>query len=749
MLTDVNNHNWKKIMLVMPLFALIIFGFSLSQIAGNVLFVKRVGSEFLPYTYVANSILGTLMSLVIASTIGKHSVARYIQLLSIISIAALIGIIYMIKIDFIWAYPIFLVFSQLIYMVLGGLLMWDVGMKTCGPVEGKWAFGYFSLGASLGGISAGALSSLVSEKYGTELLIPVIAASLVLVLINSIVLQRVYSDSFKPDISSDRQSPWETLKEGFIYYRKSRIAKMLSMILVLFASVKSIGDYQFQKILGDNFSESAFSAISGYVSIAENALLIIVFLFAQKWLLNKFGVLKTFSASPILVFIPFVLLLFYPFYLIAIGLKLSIKLVNYSTFSSSVRLILTAIPHKVRSSVSTFVGGNADSGGALVAGTALIFLTRYLPNIWIIGLGVFILLIIIFLAYVLRREYINQVISNLSSEDIDDVHTAIENLAEPAYSKLGVQELMNMIETKNLETETVRKIVFALGKIDNVRIIPGLLDIFERYDITVKYAAIDAIHSFTNLNERLSEIPFTRLNLIETYQRIFLEEDDPDLKIFILHHLKDFDPDHVITFLKDAAKNPNPTIQYQAIKAMKYFDDRGIVRYVRPFLMDKSVMIRASAIIVLWQFMELRPTLLKEFIKINSSKEKEYILACFFIISKLNFHWESRLAEEHLNSNDPQIRAMAALTLMQIDDLKGMDIFVESLIGSDEFSIIMARNVKDLFMNTKNALIKNIRARGEDAVSGCIANLQRTYLNFSKDIELLSSQKPDFTPFNR
>ena len=747
MLTEENQHNWKKIIMVMPLFALIIFGYSLSQIAANVLFVKRVGSEFLPYTYVVNAILGTVISLIAASTASKHSIARYVQLLSLISALVLTGVMFMVNANMIWAYPIFLVFTQLVYAVLGGLLMWDVGMKICGPIEGKWAFGYFSLGASLGGIAAGALSSFVGENYGTELLIPVIIASLVLLFINSIIVQFHFADNFKPDNTVVGQSAWQTLKEGFLYYRKSKIAKMLSTILVLFYSVKLIGDYEFQKILGDSLSEGHFAVISGYVSIAENALLIVVFLFAQKWILSKLGVLKTFSSSPILVLIPFVMLFFYPIYILAIGAKVLIKMVNYSTFSSSIRLILTSIPHKVRSSVSTFVGGNSESGATLLAGTALIFLTKYLANSWIVGLGIALLAVIIFMAFILRREYINQIVKNLSSDDIDDVHTAIENLAEPAYKKLGVQELMQMIERENLAIETVRKIIFALGKIDNINVIPGLLDIFDRYDITVKYAAIDAIHGFSDLSERLNEVPFTRLNLIETYQRIFLEEEDPDLKIFILKHLKDFDPDHVITFLKDAVKHPNPQIQYQAIKAMKYFNDRGIVRYIRPFLMDKSVMIRASAVIVLWQFMELRPQLLKEFIKMNSSKEKEYILAAFFIISKLELHWESRTVEGYLNNADLQIKTMAALTLMEIDDFMGMNIYVDTLISENDFSVTMARNIKDLSVNVKNALLINVKNRGAQAVQVCVANMQKTYLNYSKEIEFLTNQKTGISPF--
>ncbi|MDP2624673.1 MAG: HEAT repeat domain-containing protein, partial [Candidatus Peregrinibacteria bacterium] len=742
-----NTHKWDKIFFVAPLFAFIIFGYVLAGISGNVLFVKRIGVEFLPYTYVANALFGTVAALFVAGSIGKHSVAKLIQVIAGLGAIIFFGTFLLIQEDIWWGYPILLIFGQILYMLLGAIIMWDLGLKICTPLEAKRTFSFFSLGASVGGIIAGTVSSLITETYGTEILIPIVIGSLALVALNAVLIQFFYHDKLAPSADADEMSHWESIKNGFLYYRKSKLARMLSFVLILFFSVRWIGDYEFQKILGDTFTEDEFSKVSGYVSIVENAILIVMFLFVQRFIIGRLGVLNTLLASPAFVLVPFFILFFFPVYLVVTGVKVFTKVINYSTFSSSIRLMFTAIPHGIRSSVTTFIGGNSESAGMLLAGAGLLILTNLLANEWIIAIGIGLCLFMILVVIFIKREYIKQIVHNLEATDLEDLHSAIENLAEPAYHELGVNELMKMVQRENLDVETVRKIIFSLGKIDNVNVIPSLIDFFRKYDITVKYAVIEAIHSFKNLNERLGDLPFTRFNLIDAYQEIFLHEEDPELKVFILKHLRDFDPDNVIKFLKEAIEKQDSAVQYQAIKAMKYFHDRGIIQYVKPFLDDERAMVRASSIIALWQFTELRPQLMKRFVEMMMKPDKDSVLSIFLIISKVGITWEAKYVRDKLLDKDAQVQTMAALTLLEIDDYKGLHLTIENLIKQTPFSAIVARNIKDLSPKTKRRLLELIRRKDELSIQTCIANLKSTYLNFGEEIEFLTSEKSNLTTF--
>jgi len=736
-----------KILLVMPLFGLLIFGYVLSTIVANVLFVKRLGADLLPYVYIVNAVLTPIVAVMLAGVINRFSSAKLISVLTGFG-AIVFGVnLFLIYKDLSWSYVMLLAVVQLLYMVLSGIAMWDMALKICSPLEAKRTFNYYGLGASLGGIIAGIFSSYFSEKIGTESLIFAVILSLIIALANSIIIQIKYSKELMPDPDQQKQSAFESLKEGFRYYHTSKLAKYIFLIILLFQAVHWIGEFEFQNILGSHYGEDAFAQISGYVSIVENALLIFVFLFLQKSILDKIGVIRTLTFSPIVILIPFFILFFFPYVLIANSVKIIIKLINYSTFSSSIRMIYTAIPNAIRSSVTTFIGGYSESGGMFMAGVVLLALSEWLNDKWIIGIGIGLLFAMIAIIFFLKKEYVNDLKRNLHGDKPRDIHNAIENFAEPIYKKIGVQELMKMVQHEKLDNDTVRKIVFALGKINNVNVIPSLLEIFHKYDVTVKYTVIEAIHSFDNLNKRLNALPFTRLNLIEAYQEIFLREEDNELKIMILHRLKDFNPDDVIIFLRNAMKDKKSEIKYQAIKAMKYFNDRGIVQYVKPFLDDSNPMIKASSIISLWQFKELRPQLMKKFVEIMSSATKENILATLLIIAKLRITWESDWAKNHLNNQDLGIQTMAALTLMEIDDISGIKIIIDNLVKDTPFSILVARNLKQMSAKTKDRLLTQIHGMSDDRINICVKNLENSYLNFTEEIEYLTGNKAGISRF--
>ncbi|MDA1060996.1 MAG: hypothetical protein O3B47_04340, partial [bacterium] len=713
MLEERSQQDWWKIGLIMSLFLVIIFGYVLSKISGNVLFVKRVGSDLLPYTYIADSILSFIVAMAIAANINRFNVTRLIQIVTLVGIIAYIGLFLLIRQDVFYSYPAYLIFGNVIFEILAAIFMWEVALKLTTPFEAKKNTGYFSLGASLGGIVAGLTSSFLSSYFSTEFLLLPIIGCLGLTLILSIAINVRYNEKLKNTKTDKNKSTIKELGEGFSYFKNNKLSKLVALILVIYGIVGWIIDFEFQKIMGETFTEDKFSQIVGVISIAENLVLLAIFLVLQKWILTRLGIMKALLIAPIFVLVPFSILVILPVYYIVTGLKLIDKATYQSMFSSPIRLIFNAVPNVVRSKVRTLVKSSTNSIGTLIAGIGLILLTRYLSNIWIISIGVGLVIITAIVAYLLKKEYTIQITENLNSQDLDDLHSAIENLAEPAYHRLGVIELMKVLENNNLGAETIRKIVFSLGKIDNVKVIPSLLELFENNDITVKYSVIEAIHGFTDLNKDLEPLPFTRQNILDIYENIFLKEEDPNLKIFILQHLKDFNESEVIMFLKNAMQSKNPSIQGYAIKAMRFFNDRGIIKYVKPFLKNNVKMLKGSAIIALWQFEEMRTKLIQEFVKIISSDETESVLTSLYIISKLHFSWELHYVENKLKDKNKGIRTMAALTLSQLGKTEGIKTITKSLLTLTPYSKIIARNIKELNPRIRGKLFKRIRSMSE------------------------------------
>ncbi|MEK9160039.1 MAG: HEAT repeat domain-containing protein [Patescibacteria group bacterium] len=735
---------WKKLLLLLPIFVAYTFGAALSGIVGRVLFVERVGADYLPYIYIVCAACGSLLTIFIAAMMKKISLAKLLQIFSWIGAALFFANYLLMKSGNTWVYTVFLVVSTFFYLILGGTVIWRLAGSLSTLFESKANFVHYASAYSLGGVLAGLASSLLEEVLDLEDLILLVCGSLVLAAINLIFLQSCYEKQLAPvPEEGPKVSEWNVLKKEFVDFRKTNLAKTLFVALTIFNVVWWISDFEFQKIAEEQLSEEEYVKISGYLNIATSLLLGLALLVQNK-ITKKAGVLNSLLLSPVLVFIPFLLLFLFPTPLFAFVVCLVTSVVGYSIFSNSSMEAYTALPNSIRNRVATFISGNSDATAMLVAGAGLAILTEYLANIWILGVSCVLLLINAGLFAYIRQIYLHQVLLNLGSTNQVDMHGAIENLAEEAYHEVGVQELMKLISWRNLDEETVRKIVFALGKINNIEVLPNLLEMFKKHNSTVKYSIVEAIHSFKDLNKQLEAFPFTRLNLIEAYEKIFLEEEDTELKLLILDQLGDFDPDKVITFLRNTVNDKNPEVSTRAISAMRFFHDRGIVAYVRPHLDSTDPKVQAAAIISIWQFAELKPLLMKYFVQIMSGSSRENVLATLNVIGSLGFTWEKAYAQKHLLSSDPLIKQMAALTLMQLNDEQAVLTVSDALMNKTSESLFFARALKKIPLRIKKLVLKRVNDSGEVAASTCVEILKSTYLNFIEEIEGLSAAKENF-----
>lgn len=729
----------RKLLLLAPLFMLYAFGGSLSAIVGRVLFVERVGADYLPYTYMVGAVLGSLMTIFIAGMMKKVSLAKLLQFFSWVGAALFFANYLFIESGAMWAYSVFLVVSIFFYLILGGTVVWRIAGSLNTLFESKASFIYYAHASSLGGVLAGLASSTLEKTLGLENLILLVCGSLVLAALNLIVIQLGYQKQLQPMLEEGPQlSEWSLLKKGFVDFKKTKLAKMLFLALTIFNIVWWISDFEFQKIAGEKLSQDEYAKLSGYLSISTNVLLGVALLVQQK-IIKKVGILNSLLLSPLLVFIPFALLFLFPTPLFAFVVCLAAPVVGESIFSNSSMASLTALPNSIRSRVATFISGNADSIAMFIAGGGLLASTKYLDNTWVIASAGILLLINALLFARTKQIYLHQVLLNLGSTNKIDMHGAIENLAEETYQEVGTQELMKLVSWRNLDEETVRKIVFALGKIGNIKVVPSLLEMFKKHDATVKYSIVEAIHSFPDLNDRLDEFPFTRLNIIEAYEKIFLEEEDTELKLLILDQLGDFDPDEIITFLRKVINDKNPEVSTRAISAMRFFRDRGIIAYVRPYLENPDPKVQAAAITSLWQFPELKPLLMKYVIQIMSGTGREAILAALTIIGTLEFTWEKTYVQKQFSSSDETVKQNATLTLMQLGDEQAIPAVSKSLANNKtQESIFFARALKKVPLRIKKLILKQVLEAGEAAMNNCIKTFKSTYLNFTEEIDALS-----------
>ncbi len=731
---------FKKVLLVAPLFILFNYGCSLSGIIGRVLFVERIGSEFLPYAYVVSAILGGIFAISVSNFLKKLSLAKLLQIFSWLGALLFFGNYILMAYDSFWSYVLFFTVSTSFYLILAGTVIWRIAGNISSLFETKSIFIYYSLAYSLGGVLAGISTSYLETIWGMEKLIIPVSISLVLAAINLLLIQNKYHEQLQPVAEDgEKLSYFASLKKDFLDFKKTRLAKMLFIGITIFNIVWWMSDYEFQKIAGDALTEDEYSQVSGILTIV-NHLLLILTIFVETWVMKKAGVLQSLLLSPLLVLISFALLFFFPTPAFAFILNVTTPLIGLSIFTSSTQSAFTALPNSIRNKVATFVSGNSDAFAMLFAGLFLVFLTEFFDNIWIIAIACALLFLDAILIWMTKKIYLQQVLINLGSTNQIDMRGAIENLAEQTYRDVGVQELMKLMSWRKLDSETSRKIIFALGEIGNVNVIPSLLERFKTDDTNIKYSIVETIHSFPKLKEKLKDLPFTRLSIVENYEKIFLEEEDQDLKVFILERLGDFDPDNVITFLRNTLNDKSQELQRKAITAMRFFNDRGIISYIKPHLESEDPLTHSAVITALWQFPELKPLLMKYVVQIMAGSSKEHIIAALTVIGTLKFSWEKTYVQKQLENSDKTIKQMAALTLMQLNDASPIPMFISELTKKSADGIFFARALKKIPLNLKKSILREIQRMEEADIKACMENLDASYLNFNDEIEFMTGE---------
>ena len=84
---------------------------------------------------------------------------------------------------------------------------------------------------------------------------------------------------------------------------------------------------------------------------------------------------------------------------------------------------------------------------------------------------------------------------------------------------------------------------------------------------------------------------------------------------------------------------------------------------------------------------------------------------------------------------------MAALTLTQIEDPRGLSVAIETLAKGEKHSKTIARNIKSLSPRMKTLYFNKLKSLNEASINKVVEVLKSTYLNFTEEIKELKDEK--------
>ena len=449
------------------LFTLLGFLWSLSINLGlknaDALFLIHVGAEYLPYVYIATALGMILPALILIRVINAIEPSRIF--LTVIATAFVFYTIFLLAImqfgelpPACWFVLRFISFQLEAILVTG---YWTFLDQYHNMQDAKRVFVIFSSAVFLGQAITGLIMSLGAlEFYQILLLIlTLFAITVFLTLFIKKTIHVAHDDTALDEASEYKNLPAhlfikELFKSRFALFVMANNFFIYLMWMTTEYNYMSFFDQAFDPPTGAGVqdSEQAFITLFlGRIIFAVSVINLLFGLFLYSRLIRRFGVGALLFFSPVLLFAAYsgwitVGDLAFPImaYFVAEG---SLEVVDDSNFN----LLLNAIPKKIKYKVRVAIESMLEPIGMLSSGVLLMitgFNTLYL--------GIFIVLIVLSLALIIKRKYPAAVVANLTASAIHferppEKWAAMMDSGEKRNEETALYKLLNSpLEKDNL-----------------------------------------------------------------------------------------------------------------------------------------------------------------------------------------------------------------------------------------------------------------------------------------------------------
>lgn len=288
-------------------------------------------------------------------------------------------------------------------------------------------------GCTAGAILAGVGMAPFIDVFDVESLLYVLAGLVAACVPLPVLLARTGSRATDaPSRSFIRDASdglWTILKEGITTVSRSRLLRLLALIVLLAGLVTNLVDYAFKGMLQARYDRDQIGAFYGYFNAVANTGNLVLQLFVVSWAMNRFGVARIFRVLPVTLLCGTLVLGLWPAFAAIVGLKLLDGLLRFTFQTSANEVVIAPIPYVERNRAKIFIKGAMNPLGAILAGLLLMPLAAgQVPIHALVVLLVVVLAAWLWLVRGISRAYSEQLY--ISLRDKQQHRTPIPDMAE-------------------------------------------------------------------------------------------------------------------------------------------------------------------------------------------------------------------------------------------------------------------------------------------------------------------------------
>lgn len=490
--------------------ALLAVGYAIGWSAVHSMLVKRMGIDYLPYTYIGISLLGVLGSTVYLSFADA---VRRDRLL--VWFCGLTGLALMASRLLVTARPegetgvtaslvlffIAVFFAQGVGNATLGTQVWTIINDLIRPSQGRRIYPILGTAGTVGGIAGGASIHFLAERLGTANLVVIWAVSIWAIIPLTWFVRARFGGELRGLRPGQAAAHQERLGEGLRFFLSSKMARTLGVVAVLFWVVGSVADFQYTRIMNNTFTgEAALAGYYGIYGMVINASGLVVQFFFSAYLIRRIGVGRGLMALPATVLGGFAMIAvsftFWP----GLLLRYAWDMVGMTVQGNSYQLALNAIPSNLRGRLRGIIDGVINPLGGVLGGVLILALHFFFDkseaggwNDPVTVSGVVLAVLWLALVSGARANYFGLLETNLASTDRRTVLDAIESLEEPGSRRAG--ELLELAAASG-DAEIRMRVAQTRGGSRDRYALTGLLGACRDDDFKVRAAAVQALARF-------------------------------------------------------------------------------------------------------------------------------------------------------------------------------------------------------------------------------------------------------------
>jgi HEAT repeat protein len=383
-------------------------GAALGGTAIEALFFARFGVEYLPYMFLGLGVTTMIMSFGVTALLSR--VSRQILyigiplLFSVILIVARLALLSGVT----WLYPALWLGKEVLNIFIS-LVIWGMAGVVFDTRQAKRLFPLFNASRILGFVIGGFITGLLVAFMGTENLLLVWAAALLVVFVlgRSLLLHAHIQSMPEGRRSRRRQTSLiQEMQRGYQYVRGSPLMKWIAISTVFFSILFFSLSLPFSRAATEQYvNEDSLATFLGLFNGLSTGAAFLTSLLLANRLFARFGIMLCILTVPIVYLIGFASLAIAPIFFIIVAFRF-VQVLSISGIGEPAWFTMfNVVPPERRDQVRAFISGVPEQAGTFMAGGILIIGEQSLTPQGLYLIGLFAAAICTYIIHRARRGY--------------------------------------------------------------------------------------------------------------------------------------------------------------------------------------------------------------------------------------------------------------------------------------------------------------------------------------------------------